>query len=69
MTQYFLAHGVSDPAIANHEAVVAVGRGLARQSAIMAYADSFFMMGMVLVGALIATLFLRKSTASAAGAH
>ncbi len=70
LTRYFLAHGVADPAYARHEAIVAIGRGVRQQASIMAYGDTFFLLGAVLVLAVIAALFLRRAGGSdAAGAH
>lgn len=70
LTSYFLTHGTADPAYARHEAIVAIGRSVRQQASIMAYGDTFFLLGAVLVLAVIATLFLRKpGGGDAAGAH
>jgi len=70
LTRYFLTHGISDPATAQHQAVIAIGRSVRRQSTIMAYSDTFFLLGIALVVALGMALVLKKSTgASGAGAH
>jgi DHA2 family multidrug resistance protein len=69
-TQYFMAHGVSDASLARREAIVALGRAMKHQAAIMGYADAFFVLGAALVVALVATAFLRKPDhLSAGGAH
>jgi DHA2 family multidrug resistance protein len=66
----FMSRGITDPAYAYHEAVVAIGRVVRRQATIMAYGDAFFVIGAVMVLALGAILLLRKSEASSgAGAH
>ncbi|HMJ43813.1 MAG TPA: MDR family MFS transporter [Pseudolabrys sp.] len=57
---YFLAHGVSDPATAWHEAVVAIGRGVRQQAYLMGYSDAFFLMGLGVAAAALAMLFLKK---------
>ena len=70
LTQYFLTHGISDEARAQHEAIVAIGRIVKRQAFIMGYADTFFLLGIALLLALIATVCLRKpDNLSAGGAH
>jgi MFS transporter, DHA2 family, multidrug resistance protein len=71
MTRYILAHGVSDPLAAQHEAIVAVGKIVRRQALIMAFSDTFAVIGVVLAVAAIALLFARKSRpgAAAGGGH
>jgi DHA2 family multidrug resistance protein len=70
LTQYFLTHGISDEARAQHEAIVAIGRIVKRQAFIMGYADTFFLLGIALLLALAATVCLRKpDDLSASGAH
>jgi DHA2 family multidrug resistance protein len=67
LTRYFLAHGIADPAQAWREAVVAIGRGVRHQAFLMAYGDTFFLLGSVLAVAVAAVLVLRKSGRPAAG--
>src|SRR5271166_5560720 len=70
MTNYFLAHGVSDPAAAQHQAIVELGKIVKRQALILAFGDTFAVIGVVLAIAAIALLFARKTSAGgAAGAH
>jgi DHA2 family multidrug resistance protein len=70
LTRYFLSHGISDPATAQHQAIVAIGRSVRKQATIMAYSDVFILLGLALVGALMITLVLKKSEGgAAAGAH
>jgi DHA2 family multidrug resistance protein len=67
---WFLAHGVSDLAVARHEAIVAIGRTIRHQATIMAYGDAFYVIGAALVVALAAILLLRKAEgAGGGGAH
>jgi DHA2 family multidrug resistance protein len=69
-TNYFLTHGISDPATARHQAVIAIGRIVRREATIMAYSDTFVFMGLALVVALGLSLLLKKTVgASGAGAH
>ena len=63
---YFQAHGVSDPALAFREAVVAVGRGIRHQAFLLGYSDTVVMQSAVLGLGLAAVLFLRKASMSAA---
>jgi DHA2 family multidrug resistance protein len=71
LTNYFLAHGISDPAAAQHQALVALGKTVKRQALIMSFGDAFAIVGVVLVAAAIAVLFAKKNRTggSAAGAH
>jgi DHA2 family multidrug resistance protein len=70
LTTYFLNHGISDLATAQHKAVVAVALRVRQQANIMAFGDTFYLLGIALVIALIATLMLKKpSHLSGGGAH
>jgi DHA2 family multidrug resistance protein len=67
LTRYFLAHGVADPAAAWHQAIVAIGRTVRQQSYILAFADTFYLLGVGLIVALIAALLLKKPERLEAG--
>jgi len=67
LTRYFLAHGVADPAAAWHQAIVAIGRTVRQQSYILAFADTFYLLGVGLIVALIAALLLKKPERLGAG--
>jgi DHA2 family multidrug resistance protein len=70
LTAYFVSHGVSDQAVASHKAVVALALKLRKQANIMAFSDTFFLLGVALVVALLAGLLLRKpGQLSGGGAH
>ena len=70
LTHYFLTHGISDPAVAWHKAVVAIGNRVHQQAYTMAFGDTFFLLGAALVVALVAALLLRKpARLAAAGTH
>ena len=70
LVRYFLAHGVTDPALAWHKAVIAVGSRVQQQAFTMAFADVFFLLGVALVIAMAASLLFKKAGAvSTAGAH
>jgi DHA2 family multidrug resistance protein len=70
LTGYFMNHGVSDPAAAQHKAVVAIALRLREQANILAYSDTFYLLGIALVAALAASLLLKKpSHVEAGGAH
>src|SRR5262249_60604789 len=60
LTNYFLAHGVSDPATAKHQAIVAIGNAVKRQALIIGFSDTFAVIGVVLVIAAVALLFASK---------
>lgn len=70
LTQYFINHGVLDRADASHRAYVAIGHTVQKQAYILAFSDTFYLLGVALIVALIAVLFLKKAGhASAGGAH
>jgi DHA2 family multidrug resistance protein len=69
LQRYFIAHGYPDPAGAMHRAIIAVGQTIRAQATIMGYADSFALIGVVLLAALLAVAMLRKGAAAAAAAH
>src|SRR3954467_12090931 len=70
LTQYFVNHGILDRADALHRAYVAIGHIVQKQAYIFAFSDTFYLLGVALIVALIATLFLKKAgPASAGGAH
>ena len=69
LQQYFEAHGVSDPASAAHQAVIAVGRIVHAQATLMGYADSFGLIGAVLTVAALSVTALKKGSAAGGGAH
>ncbi|QSY95498.1 multidrug efflux MFS transporter [Rhizobium bangladeshense] len=67
---YFMNHGVTDQALAGHKAVVAIALKIRKQANIMAFSDTFFLLGVALVVALLASLLLRKpGRLSGGGAH
>jgi DHA2 family multidrug resistance protein len=66
----FMAHGVSDPAFARHEAIVAVGRIIRRQASMLAYSDTIILQSALLGIGLLAVLLLKKtSVGPASEAH
>jgi DHA2 family multidrug resistance protein len=70
LTQYFLSHGISDRAEATHKAIVAIGLKVSEQANIMAFSDTFYLLGVALVIALFASLMLKKPDhIEAGGAH
>ena len=70
LTNYFISHGITDPAVAGQKALIVIGRSIRQQADIMAFSDSFFLLGAALVLALAASLFLKKSgSVDTGGAH
>ena len=67
LTQYFINHGVLDRADASHRAYVAIGHIVQKQAYILAFSDTFYLLGMALIVALIAVLFLKKPGHVSAG--
>jgi MFS transporter, DHA2 family, multidrug resistance protein len=60
LTQYFVNHGVIDRVDAVHRAYVAIGKIVQKQAFIMAFSDTFYLLGAALIVALIATLLLKR---------
>ena len=70
LTKYFLGHGVADPAAAQHQAIVALGKSVKQQALVQGYSDTFLVLGVVLLLATAAVLLTKKSKpGAAAGAH
>src|SRR5256884_1021026 len=70
LTQYFVNHGIVDHADATHRAVVAIGKIVQKQAFILAFSDTFYLLGAALIVALIAALLLKKpSMLAGGGAH
>ncbi|HXA23572.1 MAG TPA: MDR family MFS transporter [Acetobacteraceae bacterium] len=67
MQQHFMASGTADPAMAWHDAVVAIGRTVRAQAYFLAYGDTFFVMGGALLLAIAAAVLMRSATGGAAG--
>lgn len=71
LTQYFMAHGVADPAAAHHQAIAAIGAPVRRQALVMGFSDTFAVIGTLLAIAAVMLLFARKVgvESGAGGAH
>jgi DHA2 family multidrug resistance protein len=68
-TDYFMNHGVPDPAAAHQQAIIALGNAVKHQALVMGFSDTFAVIGVVLVFSAIAVAFTRKVKAGGAGAH
>jgi hypothetical protein len=60
LTQYFMNHGVIDRVDAMHRADVAIGKIVQKQAFILAFSDTFYVLGAALIVALLAGLLLKK---------
>jgi MFS transporter, DHA2 family, multidrug resistance protein len=70
LTQYFVNHGVTDRADAAHRALVAIGHIVQKQAFILAFSDTFYLLGATLIVALAAALLLKKPDhLESGGAH
>ncbi len=67
LTQYFMNHGVIDRFDAVHRAYVAVGKIVQKQAFILAFSDTFYLLGVALIVALMATLLLKRPDHMEAG--
>src|ERR1700731_5210343 len=69
MTDYFMSHGVPDPAAAHQQAIIALGKAVKHQALVMSFSNTFAIIGVVLVLAAAAVALTRKVKGSGAGAH
>jgi MFS transporter, DHA2 family, multidrug resistance protein len=69
LTAYFMSHGVSDAATARREAIVALGNVVRKQATIMAYADTFAVLGVLLLLAAALLIFTRRAGGTSVVAH
>ena len=70
LTQYFMSHGVIDRVDAVHHAYVAIGKIIQKQAFILGFSDTFYLLGVSQIVALIAALMLTKpDRLDAGGAH
>lgn len=70
LTQYFTSHGVADNAEATHRALVAIGKIVQKQAYILAFSDTFYLLGVALIVALMAAMLLKKPDhLESGGAH
>ena len=70
LTQYFLNHGIADRSEASHEAYVAIGHVVQKQAFILAFSDTFYLIGAAMIVALMAALLLKNpGHLDAGGAH
>jgi len=70
LTNYFLSHGIADPATAKHQAIVAIGNVVKRQALIIGFSDTFAVIGVILSIAAVTLLLARKPNPGAgAGGH
>jgi len=65
LSSYFTAHGVTDPAAAYQQAIIALGNIVKRQALVMGFSDAFAVIGIVLIIAGIAILLTGKPNAAA----
>jgi MFS transporter, DHA2 family, multidrug resistance protein len=69
LTDFFMAHGVPDPAAAHQQAIIALGNTVKRQALVMGFSDTFAVLAGVLVLAAIAVLLTKRTKAGGAAAH
>ena len=67
LTSYFTAHGSVDAAAAHHQALVALGKIIRRQSLILGFSDTFAVLAIVLVFAAALVMLTKKGQASNVG--
>ncbi len=65
LQDYYLAHGMTDPAKAHHQAEILLGSLVERQALIMAFSDTFFVLGAILIAAAAAVALTGRPGLSA----
>src|SRR5271163_1049678 len=60
MTDFFMNHGVPDPAAAHQQAIIALGNSVKHQALVMGFSDTFVVLGVVLVVSAFVVLLTRK---------
>jgi DHA2 family multidrug resistance protein len=60
-------HGVADQVAATSRALFAIGKVIQKQAYILAFSDTFFLLGAALVIALLAVLLLKRPDRLASG--
>ena len=68
MTDYFMAHGVSDQAAAQKQAIVMLGKTVKRQALVSGFSDTFAVIGVMLAIAAVLLLFAKKGQPGASAA-
>jgi DHA2 family multidrug resistance protein len=63
LSHYFASRGVSDPALANHEAAIQLGRIVRSQAFMLAFSDTIILQSALLGLALIGVLLLKRADA------
>lgn len=70
MTDYFMAHGMSDQAAAHQQAIIALGKTVKRQALVLGFSDTFAVIGVMLAIAAMLLLLARKGKpGGSAAAH
>jgi hypothetical protein len=69
LQQYFMAHGFPDPAGRCTAPSIAVGQTIRAEATIMGYADSFALLGVILLAAALSVAMLKKGAASGGSGH
>jgi MFS transporter, DHA2 family, multidrug resistance protein len=69
MAGYFSAHGTIDPAEARHQAVIAIGNIVHRQSLIMGFSDTFAVLGILVFAAAAIVMMTKGGAPGSATVH
>jgi DHA2 family multidrug resistance protein len=67
LVDYFMSHGLSDSNFAYREALVAVGRDIRHEAFLVGFSDTIILQSAVLGLALVAALFMRKTSDAPVG--
>jgi DHA2 family multidrug resistance protein len=68
-TDYFMNHGMPDPAAAHQQAIIALGNTVKHQALVMGFSDTFAVISAVLVLSAIAVMLTRRTAGGGGAAH
>jgi DHA2 family multidrug resistance protein len=69
LTSYFTLQGITDPAAAHNQAIIALGKLVRRQSLIMGFSDTFAVLGVLVLAAAVVVVLTKKSQVGGMMAH
>jgi DHA2 family multidrug resistance protein len=67
LKQHFMSLGMSDPVLAGQQAIIAIGKTIKAQATLMGFADTFALLGTMLVVAAASVAFLKKAQPGGGG--
>jgi DHA2 family multidrug resistance protein len=66
LVHHFLGHGIGDPGLAWRQAMLTITQAVQEQASVMAFADTFYVLGAIMLVAVAITALYRRPTAATA---